>query len=39
MSVRAKAVGVASVCIAAMLPIGGHAEGIDTEHLFAFMIG
>jgi hypothetical protein len=39
MSVRAKAVRVASVCIAAMLPIGGHAEGIDTEHLFAFMIG
>src|SRR6195952_1424254 len=39
MSVRAKAVGVASVCIAALLPIGGHAEGIDTEHLFAFMIG
>jgi hypothetical protein len=22
-----------------LLPIGGHAEGIDTEHLFAFMIG
>jgi hypothetical protein len=39
MSVRAKAIGVASVCIAALLPIGGHAEGIDTEHIFAFMIG
>jgi hypothetical protein len=39
MSVRAKAIGVASLCIAALLPIGGHAEGIDTEHLFAFMIG
>jgi len=39
MSVRAKVIGVASVCIAALLPIGGHAEGIDTEHLFAFMIG
>jgi hypothetical protein len=39
MPVRAKALAVASVCIAAMLPIGGHAEGIDTEHLFAFMIG
>src|SRR3954453_8439908 len=39
MSVRAKAMGVASVCIAALLPIGGHAEGIDTEHIFAFMIG
>jgi hypothetical protein len=39
MSVRAKAVGVASVCIAALLPLSGHTEGIDTEHLFAFMIG
>jgi hypothetical protein len=39
MSVRAKAIGVAGVCIAALLPIGGHAEGIDTEHIFAFMIG
>ena len=39
MSVRAKAIGVASVCIAALLPIGGRAEGIDTEHIFAFMIG
>ncbi|MEA2895995.1 MAG: hypothetical protein QOJ84_1610 [Bradyrhizobium sp.] len=39
MPVRARAIGVASVCIAALLPIGGHAEGIDTEHLFAFMVG
>src|SRR3954466_4854434 len=39
MSVRAKTIGVASLCIAALLPIGGRAEGIDTEHLFAFMIG
>jgi len=39
MPVCAKAIWVASVCIAALLPIGGHAEGIDTEHLFAFMIG
>jgi hypothetical protein len=39
MPVRAKTFAVASVCIAAVLPIGGHAEGIDTEHLFAFMIG
>src|SRR4051794_29320771 len=39
MPVRAKAIGIASVCIAALLPIGGHAEGIDTEHIFAFMIG
>src|SRR5438270_11561521 len=39
MPVRATAIGVASVCIAALLSVGGHAEGIDTEHLFAFMIG
>src|SRR5260370_42537737 len=39
MPVRAKAIGVASVCIAALLPIGGYAEGIDTEHIFSFMIG
>src|SRR4051794_7605025 len=39
MPVRAKAIGIASVCIAAFLSIGGHAEGIDTEHIFAFMIG
>jgi hypothetical protein len=39
MSFRAKAIGVASVCIASLLPVGGHAEGIDTEHIFAFMIG
>src|SRR4051794_322694 len=39
MPVYAKAFGVASVCIAALLPISGRAEGIDTEHLFAFMIG
>jgi hypothetical protein len=39
MRVCARATGVASLCIAALLPIGGHAEGIDTEHIFAFMIG
>src|SRR4051812_1490264 len=39
MPIRANAVRVASVCIAALLPIGAHAEGIDTEHIFAFMIG
>ena len=39
MPVRTKAIGVASIFIAALLPIGGHAEGIDTEHIFAFMIG
>ncbi len=39
MCIFAKAIGVAGVCIAALLPVGTHAEGIDTEHLFAFMIG
>jgi hypothetical protein len=39
MSVRAKAIGIASVCIAALLPFGSRAEGIDTEHIFAFLIG
>jgi hypothetical protein len=39
MSIRAKAIGIASACIASLLPLGGHAEGIDTEHIFAFMIG
>ncbi|WP_375411335.1 hypothetical protein [uncultured Bradyrhizobium sp.] len=37
MSVRARILGF--VCIAALLPAGARAEGIDTEHLFAFMIG
>src|SRR6478609_3530167 len=27
------------VCLAALLPGAVHAEGIDTEHLFGFMIG
>jgi len=27
------------LCLSTFLPIGGHAEGIDTEHLFGFMIG
>src|SRR5436309_13569383 len=39
MSVRAKAIGVATVCMASLLPLGARAEGIDTEHMFAFMIG
>src|SRR3954469_23932941 len=39
MSFHAKAIGVASVCIASLLSVGGHAEAIDTEHIFAFMIG
>jgi hypothetical protein len=28
-----------SIVICALLPFGGHAEGIDTEHLFGFTIG
>src|SRR3954452_14434037 len=39
MPIRARTIAVASVCIAALLPIAGHAEDIDTEHIFAFMIG
>ena len=27
------------LCFSALLPAGVHAEGIDTEHLFGFMIG
>jgi hypothetical protein len=29
----------AILCVSALLPACAHAEGIDTEHLFAFMIG
>src|SRR5258708_39438574 len=39
MSIRAKAVIAAILCCWALLPAYGHAEGIDTEHLFAFMLG
>jgi hypothetical protein len=39
MSGRAKAVAVAMLCCAGLLPSGSHAEGIDTEHIFAFLIG
>lgn len=38
-SVRASAFGAALLCASALPPAGAHAEGIDTEHLFAFMIG
>ena len=27
------------LCLAALLPGKAHADGIDTEHLFGFMIG
>src|SRR5258708_30186538 len=39
MSRRAKALQAAVVSLAALLPACVHAEGIDTEHLFGFMIG
>src|SRR3954467_2430465 len=39
MPIRARTIAVASACIASLLPLGAHAEGIDTEHIFAFMIG
>jgi hypothetical protein len=38
-STRAKILQAAVVSIAALLPACVHAEGIDTEHLFGFMIG
>jgi hypothetical protein len=34
-----KCLGLAILCLSALLPLRGHAEGIDTEHLFGFMIG
>jgi len=36
---RAKTFQAAAVCLAALLPVCVRAEGIDTEHLFGFMIG
>ena len=39
MPIRAKTLRVAILCLAALFPAGVHAEGIDTEHLFGFMIG
>src|SRR6478672_5885407 len=36
---RAKTFQAAVVSLAALLPACAHAEGIDTEHLFGFMIG
>jgi hypothetical protein len=39
MPMDAKAVRAAIVCLSGMLPAWVHAEGIDTEHLFGFMIG
>src|ERR1700737_1603151 len=39
MPLDAKAFRTAIVCLSALLPNGVRAEGIDTEHLFGFMIG
>jgi hypothetical protein len=39
MPIDAKAFRTAIVCFSTLLPGYLHAEGIDTEHLFAFMIG
>lgn len=39
MPIRAWTFWAAIPCLAALLPAGARAEGIDTEHLFAFMIG
>jgi hypothetical protein len=39
MPIDAKAFRAAIVCLSALLANGLHAEGIDTEHLFGFMIG
>ncbi len=39
MPIRARAFRAAILCLSALLPACAHAEGIDTEHLFGFMIG
>src|SRR6478736_3897029 len=39
MPISAKTFRAATVCLSALLAGGAHAEGIDTEHLFGFMIG
>ena len=39
MPIRAKTLRVAILCLATLLPACVHAEGIDTEHLYGFMIG
>ena len=39
MPIRVKTLQAAVVCCATLLPAGLHAEGFDTEHIFAFMIG
>src|SRR5256885_12963680 len=39
MPIRPKMLRVAILSLAALLPACARAEGIDTEHLFGFMIG
>src|SRR5438270_598145 len=39
MPIDAKALWTAIVCWSTLLPNGVQAEGIDTEHIFGFMIG
>src|ERR1700712_818407 len=39
MPISAKTLRAALLSFSALLPGGLHAEGIDTEHLFGFMIG
>jgi hypothetical protein len=39
MPISAKTFQAAIVCLSALLAGGVHAEGIDTEHVFGFMIG
>jgi hypothetical protein len=39
MPIDAKAFRAAILCFSALLPTCVHAQGIDTEHLFGFMIG
>ena len=39
MPIRSKTCRAVVVCLSALLPGGVRAEGIDTEHLFGFMIG
>ena len=39
MALPAKSVRAATLCLLMLLPARSYAEGIDTEHIFAFMIG
>lgn len=39
MAIPAKSLQMATLCLPMLLPAGAHAEGIDTEHIYGFMIG